>query len=162
MKLHTFDGMPTMTQTHDGTGAIFFGCPGTDLQLRGKMFFLDDERMIARGSHRHGHALKHGAVVMHDSAGLAVHDMGRANHASAEGFPDSLVSQTNAEQGNLSCEIADQINADARVLRCAGPWRDQNAFGPHRFDFAYRHLIVTTNLHLRTQLADVLDEVVGE
>ena len=34
MELHAFDGMESMAQAHDGAGAVFFGSPGADFQIR--------------------------------------------------------------------------------------------------------------------------------
>ena len=68
----------------------------------GKIFFVDDERMVARSRHGHGKTLKDSLVVVHDRAGFAVHEMGGANHAAAKGFADRLVSQADAEYRHSS------------------------------------------------------------
>src|ERR1700733_16046154 len=118
--------------------------------------------MISRRCHGHGKTLKDSFVIVHHRAGLAMHEMRGASHAAAEGFPDRLVSQTDPEHGNFSCEVADQIDADARLMRRARPGRDYDPLGVHFLDLAHRDLIVTTDFHLGARLPDVLDQVVGE
>ena len=161
MELHSLC-VPAVAQAHNGAGAVFFGGPGADFQFRGKIFFFDDERMIASGRHRHGKTLKDGFVVVHHCAGLAMHDMTGANHAAAEGFADCLVTQTDSEHRNLPCKMADQIDADARLMRRARTGREDNPSGPQLLDLAHRNLIVAADFHLCSQLADVLDQVVSE
>src|SRR5271169_3810482 len=107
MELHALDGVAAMAQTHDGAAAVFLGGPGADFQFGGQIFFLDDERMIPRGRHGHGETLEDSSVVMHDSAGFAMHEMSGANHAAAEGFADRLVPQTDPKYRNLPGEVAD-------------------------------------------------------
>src|SRR5579863_5379022 len=162
MELHAFDGMEAVAQAHDGAGAVFLGSPGADFQFRGQIFFLDDERMIARGRHGHGQAPEDRAIVMHDGAGFAVHEMSGANHVSAEGLTDGLMSEADSAQRDFSGEVANQFDADARLLRRAGAGRDDDLFRAHVFDLADRDLIVAANLNFGAQFSEVLHQVVGE
>ena len=162
MELHSLDRITAVTQAHDGAAAVFFGGPGADFQFGGQIFFLDDERMIARGRHGHGKALEDGSVVVHDCAGLAMHEMSGANHASAEGFADRLMSEADSEHWDFSCEVADELDADACFMGRAGPWRDDDLFRSHLLDLANRDLIVAANFDFCAQFAEVLDQVVGE
>src|ERR1700675_3732762 len=118
--------------------------------------------MIAGRCHRHGQTLKDRFIVMHDRAGFAVHEMGGANHASAEGFANRLVPETDSQHWNFSREMPDQIDADARLMRRARTGGDDKPLGPHVLDLTHGHLIVTANLDLGAQFPDVLDQVVGE
>ena len=43
-----------------------------------------------------------------------------------------------------------------------GPGEDHDAIGRQRLDLSTRQLVVAHHLHLRTQLAQVLHQVVGE
>jgi hypothetical protein len=162
MELHTFYPMAAMAQAHDGAGAVFFSGPGADFQFSRQIFFLDDERMIAGGGHRHGQTLKDSFIVMHDRAGFAVHKMGGAHHSASESFADRLVPETNSQHWNFSREMPDQIDADARLMRRARTGGDDNPLGPHVLDLAHGHLIIAANLDLAAQLPNVLDQVVGE
>ena len=96
MELHSFDMVLLMAQTHDGASAVFFGCPGADFKLWGKIFFLHDQGMITGGRHRHRQTLKDGFVVVHDWAGFPVHEVRGADDAPAEGFADRLMPEANA------------------------------------------------------------------
>jgi hypothetical protein len=58
MKLHALDWVASMAQAHDGAGAVFFGCPCADFEFRRQVFFLDDERVVARGGRGYGKALE--------------------------------------------------------------------------------------------------------
>jgi len=58
--------------------------------------------------------------------------------------------------------MADQFNADPGFVRRARPRRDDDSLRSHRFYFFHRDLIVASDLDLRSELANVLDEVVGE
>jgi hypothetical protein len=57
-----------------------------------------------------GRLLKDGSVVVHDRAGLAVHQMWSAHHPPAESFADGLMSEADAEDRNFPGELADQID----------------------------------------------------
>src|ERR1700684_4320998 len=97
MELHSLNREVPMAQAHDDAGAVFFCGPGAYFQFGGEIAFLDDERMIARSCHGHGKTLKDSFVVVYDGAGLAVHKMGGAHHASTEGFANCLMPQANSE-----------------------------------------------------------------
>jgi hypothetical protein len=103
--------------------------------------------MVARRGHGHGQALKDGSVVVHHSAGFAVHEVSGANHAAAEGLPDRLVSEADSQHGYLPREVADQINADPRFMRCARAGRDDDPLGVHLLHLAHRDLVVAANLN---------------
>src|SRR3982074_1417338 len=47
-------------------------------------------------------------------------------------------------------------------MRRAWTGRDHDALRPHRFRLGYRNLIVAANLDLRSQFAEILDQVIGE
>src|ERR1700722_19807891 len=162
MELHSLDREAAMAHAHDGAGAVFFCGPGADFQFGGEIFFLDDERMIARGRHGHRKNLKDGFVVVYDRGGLAVHKMGGAHHASTEGFANRLVSQANSKHRNFSSEVTDQLDADACFVWRAWPWRDDDALRPQLLHLAHRDVIVAPDLDFGAQFADVLDQVVGE
>src|SRR5271156_4836510 len=158
MKLHAFHWIPAMAQAHDGA----VGGAGGDFQIFGEIFLRNDERVIAGAGHGAGDAGEDGFPVVFDLAGFTVHQLRRATHVSAEGRADSLVSETDAEDGDFVGESPDEVDADASLLRCAGSGRKEDALRGECFDFANSELVVAADGHLRTQLAHVLHQVVGE
>src|SRR6202049_1012874 len=151
MELHSLDRVPAMAQPHDGALAVFFCSPGADFQFRGKTFFLDDQGVVASGSHRDRQSLKNTFIVMHDRAGLAVHKVCGAYYVAAEGRANGLMSKAHPEHWHFSNEVAYEINADAGILRRAGTGRNYDALGLHCFHIRNRNLVVTANLNLGTQ-----------
>ena len=144
-------------------------CAGGDFKLLGQALLGDDEGVVAGAGHRRGNAGEDGLAVVGDLAGLAVHQLRRADDVAAKGRADGLVPQTHAEDRNARAsilrqqrEVLDQRNGYARVLRGAGAGRDEDAGWSQRLNFARRQLIVAADEHLRAQLAHVLDQVVGE
>src|SRR5579864_2380044 len=162
MELDAFNVMAAVAQAHDGASAVFFGGPGADFQLGGQIFFFDDKRMIAGGRHRHRQTLKDGFVIVHDRAGLAVHDMRGANDVAAESFAYRLVPEADSEYRHLPREVADQFDADARLMRRAWAGGDDDALGTHALDLVHGNLVVAAHLDLGAQFSEVLDQVVGE
>ena len=85
-----------------------------------------------------------------------------ADDSAAKGLADGLMSKADAEHRNLPREVADQVDADTRFMRRAGPGRNHDAFRAHAFDLVDRHLIVAANLNVGAQFPDVLHQVVGK
>src|SRR5947209_10228492 len=115
MELHALHWQPLVAEAHDHGSSIAILSAGGDFQLLGQAFFLDDERMVARGGHRRRQAAENRTAVMHDAAGLAMHQVLRANHLAAECGTYRLMSQANSEDGHFSCSLADQLNTDSRL-----------------------------------------------
>ena len=88
--------------------------------------------MIAGRGHGRGQAPKDGSAVVLHRAGLAVHEVRRADDVAAEGVADGLMTQTDAKHRNLAGEVADQFDADARFVRRAGTRRDHDRLRTHR------------------------------
>src|SRR5581483_4631511 len=119
MELHALDGILAMTQSHDD--AIFGACG--DFELAWQAVFRNDKRMIAGAGHRARDAVEKRAAVVDDVAGLAVHQLRRADDAASEGCADGLMSETYTEDRyldrDLSGEMLDERHADAGFLRRA-------------------------------------------
>ena len=49
-----------------------------------------------------------------------MHEVAGADYAASEGFADGLVPEAHAEDGHIAGEVADQVDADAGFVRCAG------------------------------------------
>ena len=99
---------------------------------------------------------------MGDRRDLAVHHVLRAADAPAEGLPDRLVAKAYAEDRYLPGEALNQRHANAGLVRRAGTRRDDDRLRFPRRDFCERNRIVAMDVHIRTELAQILDEVVGE
>src|SRR6266403_68396 len=90
---------------------------------------------------------KDGLAIVLDLAGLAVHQVLRAHDLSAEGRADCLMSQAHSEHWNFAGELADQIDADASILRSAGAGRNDDSFWAKGFDFGEAYLVVAADFH---------------
>ena len=109
-----------------------------------------------------GMSLEQRFAVMVDTAGFAMHQLMRADNVPAKSRADRLVSQAHAQDRPLPGKVLDQVNADARLLRRAGSGRNQDVAGTHPLDFLRRDLVIAADLHLLSQLAQILDQVVSE
>ena len=83
------------------------------------------------------------AIVL-DRTGFAVHQVRRANDFAAEGSANGLMAETDAQQRHASGEMANQVDADAGLLRSAWAGRDEDAIGMQSLDFGDRGLIVAS------------------
>jgi hypothetical protein len=119
VKLHAFHRELLVAQAHDGAGSVFLGGPGAHFQLLRKILLFHDQRVIPGRCHRSRQSAEDSFAIMRDFAGFAVHQVRRAHHLAAECLADGLVPQANAEYGNFAREVADQIDADAGILRRA-------------------------------------------
>src|SRR5579859_2119236 len=162
MELNTFDREPAMAQSHNHARAVGFPGLRADLQLLRQALFGDNQRMVARGGHGRWGILEQGPTVMADLADLAVHDLAGAHHVAAEGHADGLMPQADTEHWLLSGKVANQIDADARLLRRARARRNHNVAGPHGFYLLRGNLIVAAHLNFFPQFTQILDQVVGE
>src|SRR2546427_8635416 len=83
-----------------------------------------------------------GLAIVHDLAGLTMHDYRRADHAAAKGVADGLVAQAHAQDGDFSGKAADQLDADPSFLRLSRPRGDDAALLRERGHFIQRDLVV--------------------
>src|SRR5438270_11770934 len=118
--------------------------------------------MIARRRHGLWRVLKERFTVVLNVACLAVHELTRTDNIPAKRRAYGLMSQAHAQYGPFAGKVLDQLNADARLLRRTWSWRNQNMAGPHLFHLMRRDLITQSHLHLLTQLAQILHQVVGK
>src|ERR1700747_199061 len=129
MELHSFDGEFFMSQSHDDAGPIFIGCPGAYFKFARQILLRDDERVIARGGHWRREASKDGPAIMLALAGFAMHQIPSPNPFASKGRADRLVPEADAQQWRLARKIADQLDADAGILRCTRSRRKYDALG---------------------------------
>ena len=167
MELHALDGQAAMTQAHDDgaaslAGAVGFRSARGDGEFSGKRIFRDDEGVVAGAGERSGQAGEDALAVVRDGAGFAVHEVLGADDLAAEGLADGLVAEADAEDGDFAGHVPDERHEDAGFAGRAGAGREQNAFGLECLDLFDGQLVVAADFDLCTQLAEVLDEVVGE
>src|SRR6185437_7093704 len=72
------------------------------------------------------------------------------------------MSKAYSKNRTLSAELPQQIDADARILRGARPGRNQDTFRTQSFYSLHRDLIVAAHHDFRSQLTQILHQVVGE
>jgi hypothetical protein len=100
MKLHSFDFLLAMTQSHDHTIPGF----GRYLQARGQALPFDDKRMIATGCKGRLEPPKDRLAVMNNLRTLAMYNGRSPDDAPAEYLSNSLMAQANTEDGNAPAE----------------------------------------------------------
>ena len=76
--------------------------------------------MIARSDEWSGQTMKYCFAVVLNIAGFAVHELLCADYAASERSADGLMSETNAQNRDLSCKALNDWHADAGFLWCAG------------------------------------------
>ncbi len=75
---------------------------------------------------------------------------------------NALVAEADAEDGRGGTQCLDDGAGNARFVGRAGTWRHANAAGLERFDLSEIHRIIANDFHFRTELAEILHEVIGE
>ena len=116
MELHPLHRVLAMSYSHNG---VILG-PGGYLQAIGESLRHYRQRMIANGGEGVGEAVKNASIFVVDEGRLPVHNLSRRGNGASIGITDTLVTQTNAEDGNFSPEVADDIVGDAGVLWYGG------------------------------------------
>src|SRR3954453_20045966 len=118
--------------------------------------------MVPRGSKRRMQILENRAAIMFHGTSFSMHEIRGSDYLASEGGAQSLMSKAYAENWELPTELAEQLDADPRILRRAWAGRDANALRTHRCNFFYRNLIVAPHHNFSAQLTQVLHQVVGE
>jgi hypothetical protein len=158
VELHALDRQLLVAHAHD---LAVLG-PGSDLQHLGAARALDGQRVVAVHRELRGQPSEHALLRGGDDAGLAVHELLRANDLAAKGRTNALVPQTHAQDGQLAGKVLDGSHRDTGFQRRARAGRDHHAIRCARSDALDGDLVVAEHLHIRAQLAEVLDDVVGE
>src|SRR5688572_11944753 len=136
--------------------------PGGDLQVGRYRLRQDHQRVVPRGRERIGQAGEDALTVVADLRRLAVHLRLRARHRATKRLADRLVTQTDAQDGRVSAQAVDDLQRDPGLVGGPGAGRDHDALGLQRRDAVDVEGVVADDVRLRAQLAEVLDEVVGE
>ena len=158
MELDTVDGEGFVLQAHDFAFGGFRG----DFQDVGQGFAFDDEGVIARGLEGRGEIFEDASARVENGRGFAVHEAVGPDHVASVDFADALVTETDAEDRNASSESLYNFAADAGFGWGAGSGGDDDSLRRELFDLRYGDLVVAHDMEVRPQLAEILDEVVGE
>src|SRR5712691_1290873 len=155
VELHAVGRVPDVAQAHHG--AVVRPCGHHEIV--GDRYPLDDQRVIPRRLERVGDARHDAGVVVADPRSLAV---GRhvADDLCAEDLAQALMAEAHAEDRDLPGELFDRLVGDARVVRCPGTGRDDDAVVTG--ELPDRDLIVAEHRGLDSELSEILDEVVRE
>ena len=133
-----------------------------DLEGVGQAVGIDDERVVAPDGQRRRQAGEDRAAVVRDLARLAV-DRLAADDEAAERLRERLVAEADAERRDPGLrEAAHRLQRDAGLVGRARPGRDDDAIGRALEQLVDRRDVVAHDVQLRAQLAEELDEVVGE
>lgn len=159
MKLDAFDRQFAVSQTHDQAVRRF----GRDFQRSGQRFAFDDQRMIPSGVEIAFDACEQRPTVVFDDDRFAVNRFRPADYFAAEMLTDSLVAETNTEDRKPRTELFYDLKRYPCTIGCSGPGRDQYFLRFQLvFDLIDRYLVIAEYLHLGTEFAQVLDQVVRE
>ena len=134
---------------------------GAQLELVGQLG-VGDQRVVAAGDQRARQAGVDRPPVVLDLGVLAV-DRLALHGAAAERLDQRLVAEADPQHRRPRLgEGADRLDRDAGLGRRAGAGRDDEAVGAAPEQLVDRGAVVADHLDLRPQLAQVLDQVVGE
>src|SRR5215471_17188433 len=92
--------------------------------------------------------------------GLSMHQSISSNHFCAKHLPDTLMPETNTEDGSMRPELANQLIADSCVIRSSRPGRDTNFGRTQLFDFTKGRLVVSSDYQFRPKFAEILHQIV--
>src|SRR4051812_30181367 len=157
VELHALGGQLAVADGHHDPAAS-----GRDLERVGQRLLLHDEGVIAPDGQRRRDPVEDRAAVVLDRRRLAVHRE-MADDGAAEGLGERLVAEADAQRRHPGLgEALDDVEADPRLVGRARTGRDDDAVGPAREQLLDVRGVVAHDVELAAQLAQVLDEVVGE
>ena len=91
---------------------------------------------------------------------LAVHQLFRVCDDPAICGADGLVSQTDAQNGNLSAQFFYDVHDDAGVFRSAGSRGENDPLGAECANVVDGHGVVPDHLDIRVNLSGELEEII--
>ena len=90
-----------------------------------------------------------------------MHETLGAIHFAAEDGPEGLVPETDTEHGNFAVKIFDGFGGDAVVFQgFAGSGGNDEVTRIERDELVHRDLVVAEYFDVRSEFAEVLDEVI--
>ena len=136
---------------------------GGDFQRGGQALRRDGQRMVARRLEGAVDAAEDRAAGVADLADLAVHQRRRAHDLAAIDLADRLVAEADAEDRDRRARRARSASRQMPAsFGVQGPGEMTIASGSIATTSSTRDLVVAADGELRPQLAEEMDEVVGE
>src|SRR5512139_1817697 len=157
MKLHALDRMRVVSHSHD----LSLHGLGGYLKTPRDRLPLDEKRVVAGGIERAGYPAEDASAVVMNGRRLPMHQARGANDPAAVCGPDALVPEADAEKGDAGAECPDHVATDPRLRWGARPGREDDPLRLQGPDLLDADAVVPMDDHLRAQLSEVLDEVVG-
>ena len=99
---------------------------------------------------------------MVDLAATTVHRFLGSGDRAAERLDDRLVPQADTQDRFAGLEFCNRLQADAGLVRIAGPWREHDGGGVELLDLFDGNRVVADHVRVTTQLPEVPSEVVDE
>ena len=158
MELDAVDGEVAVGEAHD----FAFGGFGGDFKAGREGFAFDNEGVVAGGFEGAGQAGENILTGVEDGRGFAVHEARSADDVASVNLADTLMAEADTEDGNFSTEMPNHIATDTGIGGRAGPGGNDDFFGSELLDVGNGNLVIAFHKELRTKLAKVLNEVVGE
>ena len=158
VELDALDRVAAVAQGHD---QALGGLPG-HLQHLGEAVALHHQGVVAGGGERCRQPGQHPGPLVVDGRGLAVDQLGSAADPGPVDVADDLVAEADAEDGQRVPEVADDVDRQPGVARVARPGRDQHPVRVEGANVGDGPAVVAPHLRLRSQLAQVLDQVEDE
>src|SRR5271157_361838 len=158
MELHSKGWMLAMFQSHDlalGRCCRHFKFLGNRIE--------DNQRVIAHGFERRRNPLEYAFLIMIHRRCFSMHHMRGAIHLSAVDGSETLVAETNSEDGNPAGEVTHGVGRDAAIFDgFSGAGRDDKLRWVE-FDQVFNvNLIVTKDLHIGAEFAKILNKIISE
>src|SRR2546426_7476352 len=91
-----------------------------------------------------------------------MHEIRSGDHISAECLSNSLMSQTDAQNGLLGLKVLNQFQSNAGLVRL--PWSrgDHDSVWVPAFNFRDLDLIIAVNFQVLAQFTQILHEIIGK
>src|SRR5215475_9062284 len=118
--------------------------------------------MISRCGNSLRYAREQSFAVMENFADFNVHQGWSPDDLSAKYLANRLMPQANAQDRYGFVKVADDVFSDPGIGRCSRSRRDHNPLRLKPLDFFQGDFIVAENAQVFTQLAKILNEVIGE
>src|SRR5258708_5727097 len=135
---------------------------GGDLQIRRESFPPHNQGVISSRFKRIRQTAEDAVSFMYNGGGFPVHKPVGPDDFASENVSNALVPQTNAENRRGGAEPKNQVIADTGIKRRPRSRRDTDSVRMHLANLIQSNLVVAFNDEIRSELAKILDQVVGK
>src|SRR5580704_8774886 len=158
VELNPLDRITPVSKTHDLALSSLSG----DLQIRRESFPPHNKGVIPSRFKRIRQITEDAVSFMHNGGGFPVHNPVGPDDFASENMSNALVPQTNAENRRGGAELKNQVIADTGIKRRPRSWRDTDSVRMHLGNLIQSNLVVAFNDEVGSELAKILDQVVGK